>query len=93
MSAGTRDLAEAGEQADELVHSRTASFNQTEEFILSIDESNNEVVIWDALSGEKAGKWHSNHIGVPRWIEHSPTEAAFVTCGTDRSVKYWREMF
>lgn len=70
-----------------------ASFNETEEFVLSIDESNNEVVVWDALTGEKAGRWHSNHVGMPRWIEHSPTDAAFVTCGTDRSVRYWREMF
>ncbi|XP_020577173.1 cleavage stimulation factor subunit 50 isoform X4 [Phalaenopsis equestris] len=69
-----------------------AVFNETEEFILSIDELNNEVVIWDALTAEKVARWHSNHVGVPRWIEHSPTEPAFVTCGIDRSVRYWKEI-
>ncbi|WOL15467.1 cleavage stimulation factor subunit 50 isoform X1 [Canna indica] len=69
-----------------------AVFNNTEEFVLSIDEPNNEVVIWDALTADKVAMWPSNHIGAPRWIEHSPTEAAFVTCGNDRSVRFWKEI-
>ncbi|XP_009407386.2 cleavage stimulation factor subunit 50 isoform X1 [Musa acuminata AAA Group] len=69
-----------------------AVFNGTEEFILSIDESSNEVVIWDALTAEKVAIWPSNHVAAPRWIEHSPTEAAFVTCGNDRSVRFWKEI-
>ncbi|XP_020704924.1 cleavage stimulation factor subunit 50 isoform X1 [Dendrobium catenatum] len=69
-----------------------AVFNETEEFVLSIDEPNNEVVIWDALTAEKVARWHSNHVGVPRWLVHSPTEPAFITCGTDRSVRYWKEV-
>lgn len=69
-----------------------AVFNETEEFILSIDEPNNEVVIWDALTAEKVAKRPSNHIGAPRWIEHSPSEAAFITCGNDRSVRFWKEI-
>ncbi|KAJ4800924.1 Cleavage stimulation factor subunit 50 [Rhynchospora pubera] len=68
-----------------------AVFNETEEFILSIDELTNEVIIWDALTGEKVARWPSNHVGTPRWIEHSPAESAFVTCGTDRSVRFWKE--
>ncbi|OMO62946.1 hypothetical protein CCACVL1_22560 [Corchorus capsularis] len=69
-----------------------AVFNDTEEFVLSIDEPSNEIVIWDALTSEKVAKWPSNHIGAPRWMEHSPTEAAFITCGTDRSVRFWKEI-
>ncbi|KAF3438045.1 hypothetical protein FNV43_RR20801 [Rhamnella rubrinervis] len=68
-----------------------AVFNDTEEFILSIDEQNNEIVVWDALTAEIVARWPSNHIGAPRWLEHSPTEAAFVSCGTDRSIRYWKE--
>ncbi|XP_073004754.1 cleavage stimulation factor subunit 50 isoform X2 [Typha latifolia] len=68
-----------------------AVFNETEEFILSVDEPNNEVVTWDALTAEKVARWPSNHIGAPRWLEHSPAEAAFVTCGNDRSVRFWKE--
>lgn len=50
-----------------------------------------QIVIWDALTAEKVAKWPSNHIGAPRWLEHSPTEAAFVSCGTDRSIRFWKE--
>ncbi|KAF7134822.1 hypothetical protein RHSIM_Rhsim08G0143500 [Rhododendron simsii] len=69
-----------------------AVFNDTEEFVLSIDEPNNEIVIWDAITAEKVAKWPSNHIGAPRWLEHSPTEAAFVSCGNDKSVRFWKEL-
>ncbi|KAM7479813.1 hypothetical protein LguiA_028026 [Lonicera macranthoides] len=68
-----------------------AVFNDTEEFVLCIDETSNEIVIWDALTAEKVARWPSNHIGAPRWLEHSPTEAAFASCGTDRSIRFWKE--
>nr|GMD16410.1 cleavage stimulation factor subunit 50 isoform X1 [Ipomoea batatas] len=68
-----------------------AVFNDTEEFVLSIDESSNEIVVWDALTTKNVGRLPSNHVDVPRWIEHSPTEAAFVSCGIDQSVQFWRE--
>lgn len=69
-----------------------AVFNETEEFVLSIDEMNNELVVWDALTAEIVARWPSNHVGAPRWLEHSPTEAAFASCGTDRSVRFWKEI-
>ncbi|WJX67465.1 Cleavage stimulation factor subunit 50 [Trifolium repens] len=68
-----------------------AIFNATEEFILSIDELNNEVVIWDAMTTEIVAKWPSNHVGAPRWLEHSRVESAFISCGTDRSIRFWKE--
>ncbi|KAI3686561.1 hypothetical protein L1987_80240 [Smallanthus sonchifolius] len=68
-----------------------AIFNDTEEFVLCIDEPSNEIVIWDALSAEKVARWASNHVGAPRWLVHSPTESAFVSCGTDRSIRFWEE--
>ncbi|PWA46108.1 transducin/WD40 repeat-like superfamily protein [Artemisia annua] len=58
-----------------------AVFNDTEEFVLCIDEPSNEIVIWDALTAEKVARWPSNHVSAPRWLEHSPTEAAFASCG------------
>jgi cleavage stimulation factor subunit 1 len=68
-----------------------AVFNHTEEFILCTDESQNEVVVWDTLTGDIVSRFPSNHVGAPRWLEHSPTESSFVTCGSDRSVRFWRE--
>jgi cleavage stimulation factor subunit 1 len=51
-----------------------------------------QIVIWDALTAEKVARWPSNHIGAPRWVEHSPVEAAFVSSGTDRSIRFWKEI-
>ncbi|PWA62417.1 transducin/WD40 repeat-like superfamily protein [Artemisia annua] len=67
-----------------------AVFNDTEEFVLCIDEPSNEIVIWDALTAEKVARWPSNHVSAPRWLEHSPAEAAFASCGTDRSIRFWK---
>ncbi|XP_078430137.1 transducin/WD40 repeat-like superfamily protein [Wolffia australiana] len=69
-----------------------AVFNETEEFVLSVDEIKNEVVVWDAISSERMVRWPSNHVGAPRWLEHSPIEAAFITCGSDKSIKFWKEV-
>ncbi|XP_062170792.1 cleavage stimulation factor subunit 50 isoform X1 [Alnus glutinosa] len=69
-----------------------AVFNDTEEFVLSVDEPSNEIVVWDALTAEKVARWPSNHIGAPRWVEHSPVEAAFISSGTDRSIRFWKEI-
>ncbi|CAI9787183.1 unnamed protein product [Fraxinus pennsylvanica] len=54
-------------------------------FVLSIDEPSNEIVIWDALTTEEVARWAFNHIVSPRGLEHSPVDAVFVMCGTDRS--------
>ena len=52
-----------------------------------------QIVVWDSLTGDIVSRIPSNHVGAPRWLEHSPSEAAFVSCGSDRSVRFWREAF
>ncbi|KAL5216962.1 hypothetical protein ABZP36_017646 [Zizania latifolia] len=68
-----------------------AVFNQTEEFVLSTDEQNSEVVVWDALTAEIVSRLSSGHTGAPRWLSHSTVEPAFVSCGNDRSVRFWKQ--
>nr|CAB3498166.1 unnamed protein product [Digitaria exilis] len=68
-----------------------AVFNETEEFVLSVDEQSNEVVVLDALTAEKVARLPSGGTGAPRWLDHSPTEPAFVTCGSDRSIRFWKQ--
>lgn len=51
-----------------------------------------QIVVWDAQTTERVAKLPSTHNGAPRWIEYSPIEAAFVSCGTDRAVRYWKEV-
>jgi WD40 repeat protein len=50
-----------------------------------------QVMVWDTLTGDIVSRFPSNHVGAPRWLEHSPTESSFVTCGSDRSIRFWRE--
>uniref|UniRef100_A0A0D9VZ53 Cleavage stimulation factor 50 kDa subunit n=1 Tax=Leersia perrieri TaxID=77586 RepID=A0A0D9VZ53_9ORYZ len=50
-----------------------------------------QVVVWDALTAENVARLPSGHTGAPRWIGHSPVEPAFVTCGNDRSVRFWKQ--
>ncbi|EFJ35518.1 hypothetical protein SELMODRAFT_141637 [Selaginella moellendorffii] len=74
-------------------HSQTrcqAVFTHNEEFVLSSDEPKGEVVVWDALTGDLMSRLNSNHAGALRCIEHSPSEACFVTCGSDRTVRFWQ---
>ncbi|CAM0876300.1 unnamed protein product [Alopecurus aequalis] len=68
-----------------------AVFNESQEFVISTDEQNNEVVVWDALTAETVARLPSGHTGAPRWLEHSPVEPVFVTCGNDRSVRFWKQ--
>lgn len=68
-----------------------AVFSRHEEFVLCVDEATNEIVVWDALTANIVMRLPSNHASAPRWLEHSPSEPAFATCGTDRSVRFWRE--
>lgn len=50
-----------------------------------------QVVVWDALTAEKVARLPSGGTGAPRWLDHSPTEPAFVTCGNDRSIRFWKQ--
>uniref|UniRef100_A0ACD5X4G2 Uncharacterized protein n=1 Tax=Avena sativa TaxID=4498 RepID=A0ACD5X4G2_AVESA len=68
-----------------------AVFNESEEFVISTDEQSSEVVVWDALTTEQVERLSSGHTGAPRWLEHSPIEPVFITCGNDRSVRFWKQ--
>lgn len=68
-----------------------ARFSADENFVLSVDEATSEVVVWDSMTAEEVARLPSGHIGPPKWLEHSPSEPAFVTCGEDRSVRFFRE--
>lgn len=76
-------------------HSTTrcqATFSHKEDFVLCVDEVSNEVVVWDSLTAEVVTRIPSGHTNAPKWFEHSPTSGEFVTCGTDRSVRFWKEV-
>ena len=51
-----------------------------------------QIIVWDALTATEATRLWLNHIGPPLWIEHSPVEVAFASCGSDRSVRFWKVM-
>ncbi|KMZ70395.1 Cleavage stimulation factor subunit 1-like protein [Zostera marina] len=67
-----------------------AVFNETEEFVVSLDEHANDVVVWDSMTTERVARLPSNHVGTARWLEHSPSESIFISCGNDRSIRFWK---
>lgn len=67
-----------------------AVFNETEEFVFSLDEHANDVVVWDSLTSERVARLPANHVGTVRWLEHSPSESVFISCGNDRSIRFWK---
>ncbi|KAM0937509.1 putative transcription factor WD40-like family [Dioscorea sansibarensis] len=69
-----------------------AAFNESDDFILSVDESNNKVEVWDTLTAGKMSWWPSNHISAPQVLEYPPSEATFISCRNDRSVRFWEEI-
>ncbi|RHN74295.1 hypothetical protein MtrunA17_Chr2g0308731 [Medicago truncatula] len=44
------------------------------------------------MTREIVAKWPSNHVGAPHWLEHSPVESPFISCGADRSIRFWKEV-
>ena len=50
-----------------------------------------QIVVWDALTAKMVQGCPLNHIGAPRWLDHSPVEAAFVSYRTDRLIHNWKE--
>eukprot|EP01133_Synstelium_polycarpum_P012803 gene12803-15025_t len=68
----------------------TATFNCTEDFILTVDDQPSSVAIYNARSGEPIQKL-SGHIQSLRWIASSPVENALMTCSNDHRARFWTE--
>eukprot|EP01116_Phalansterium_solitarium_P011305 TRINITY_DN26945_c0_g1_i1.p1 TRINITY_DN26945_c0_g1~~TRINITY_DN26945_c0_g1_i1.p1 ORF type:complete len:426 (-),score=126.07 TRINITY_DN26945_c0_g1_i1:142-1419(-) len=65
-----------------------ATFNYTEDFILTTEESTFSVLVWDARSGEMMQRL-GGHSNVISWLAASPVSNDVVTASMDHRARFW----
>ncbi|XP_054720431.1 cleavage stimulation factor subunit 1-like [Uloborus diversus] len=71
------------------VHRSQAVFNHTEDYVLFPDEKTTSLCSWDARNAERQRLLSLGHNNNVRYIVHSPTGPAFVTCSDDFRARFW----
>ncbi|XP_076365409.1 cleavage stimulation factor subunit 1 Cst50 [Tachypleus tridentatus] len=75
----------SGKQA----HRAQAVFNHTEDYVLYPDEKTTSLCSWDSRNAERQKLLSLGHNNVVRYIVHSPTGPAFLTCSDDFRARFW----
>jgi len=66
-----------------------AVFNHSEDFVLFPDEATTSLCTWDARNASRKQLLSLGHNGSVRWLVHSPTQAAFLSCSDDYRARFW----
>ena len=66
-----------------------AVFNQSEDFVMFPDEATTSLCAWDARNASRKQLLSLGHNGPVRWLVHSPTQAAFLSCSDDFRARFW----
>jgi len=66
-----------------------AVFNHTEDYVMFPDEVTTSLCCWDSRNASRKQLLSLGHNGAVRFITHSPTEAAFLTCSDDFRARFW----
>jgi len=66
-----------------------AVFNHTEDFVMFPDEATTSLCAWDARNASRKQLLSLGHNGSVRWMVHSPTQAAFLSCSDDFRARFW----
>ncbi|KAK0061200.1 cleavage stimulation factor subunit 1 [Biomphalaria pfeifferi] len=70
-------------------HGTVACFNHTEDYVLFPDEKTTSLCCWDSRNAERQRLLSLGHNGVVRYLAHSPTGPAFVSCSDDFRARFW----
>ncbi|XP_069113989.1 cleavage stimulation factor subunit 1-like [Argopecten irradians] len=70
-------------------HRTQAVFNHTEDYVLFPDEATTSLCCWDSRNAERQRLLSLGHNGAVRYIAHSPTGPAFITCSEDFRARFW----
>ena len=70
-------------------HRAQAVFNHTEDFVMFPDCRNIQLHSWNARTGTHLDLLQLNHNYSVRFIAHSPTSSAFITCSEDFRARFW----
>ena len=66
-----------------------AVFNHTEDYVMFPDEATTSLCCWDSRNASRKQLLSLGHNGVVRFIVHSTTEPAFLTCSDDFRARFW----
>ena len=66
-----------------------ATFNHSEDYVMFPDEASTSLCAWDARNASRKNLLSLGHNGPVRWLVHSPTQAAFLSCSDDYRARFW----
>ncbi|PAA58369.1 hypothetical protein BOX15_Mlig008640g4, partial [Macrostomum lignano] len=70
-------------------HRTNAVFNHTEDFVMFPDEATKSLCCWDSRSADRQRLLALSHNGVVRFMTHSTTMPAFISCSDDHRARFW----
>uniref|UniRef100_A0A0K8TM82 Cleavage stimulation factor subunit 1 n=1 Tax=Tabanus bromius TaxID=304241 RepID=A0A0K8TM82_TABBR len=70
-------------------HNTQAVFNHTEDYVLFPDEATTSLCSWNSRNASRLHLMSLGHNGPVRYIIHSPTHPAFLTCSDDFRARFW----
>jgi len=70
-------------------HMAQAVFNHSEDYVMFPDEATTSLCAWDARNASRKQLLSLGHNGPVRWLVHSPTQAAFLSCSDDFRARFW----
>ncbi|XP_077297576.1 cleavage stimulation factor subunit 1 Cst50 isoform X2 [Arctopsyche grandis] len=70
-------------------HLAQAVFNHTEDFVIFPDEATTSLCAWNSRNASRAQLMNLGHNGPVRYIIHSTTAPAFLTCSDDYRARFW----
>lgn len=70
-------------------HSTQAVFNHSEDYVLFPDEATTSLCSWNSRNASRLKLMSLGHNGPVRYIIHSPTHPAFLTCSDDYRARFW----
>ncbi|XP_035791565.1 cleavage stimulation factor subunit 1-like [Anopheles albimanus] len=70
-------------------HQTQAIFNHTEDYVLFPDEATTSLCAWNSRNAARCHLMSLGHNGPVRFIVHSPTQSAFMSCSEDYRARFW----
>lgn len=70
-------------------HNTQAIFNHSEDYVLFPDEATTSLCSWNSRNASRLHLMSLGHNGPVRFIIHSPTAPAFLTCSDDFRARFW----
>lgn len=70
-------------------HRAQAEFNHTEDYVLFPCEKSISLCCWNSRTGERQKLMPLGHSTSVRWVRHSPTMPAMITCSDDHKSRFW----